>query len=301
MKKINGLVTAPFTGMNPDHSINLPIIKDQAALYQRNGVKGAFICGTTGESSSLTLEEKKILFKAWAPYQNRDFAIIAFVGGTCIEECRELAAYAEALGLFGIAFTAPYYFKPTNVDALCACCKAVAEAAPNTDFFYYNIPFFTGVNVPMIDLLKKMDEQIPNLSGIKFTYENMMDFQLCLNFKNKKYNIMWGRDEMFLEALAIGATSAVGSTYNYSSKIYLEIREAFERNEHVKAADLQYKAIQFITLLNKYGGGTGKAMMKAIGLDLGTNRLPIIPITDAQYNALIKDLNEMDFFDYASK
>lgn len=301
MKKISGLIAAPFTGMNADGSVNLNTVKKQADLYKRNGVKGVFICGTTGESSALTLEEKKSLYKEWAKYQDPQFSVIAFLGGTCLDECMELARLAEEYGMDGIAMTAPFYFKPANVDALNECCKLVASAAPNTDFYYYHIPSFTGVNFPMYDLLCKMDASIPNLAGIKYTYENMMDYQLCLNYKDKKYNIMWGRDEMLLEALSIGATAAVGSTYNYSSRIYVAIQDAFNKKELEKAADLQYKAIQFITLLIKYGSGTGKAMMRAIGMELGNHRLPVINLSVENYNNLLSDLKLLGFDEFASR
>jgi N-acetylneuraminate lyase len=218
-----------------------------------------------------------------------------------VDECKELASLAEELKYTGIAFTAPYYFKPKSVEALAECCKQVAAAAPSTDFYYYHIPSFTGANFPMIDLLTRMDADIPNLGGIKYTYENMMDYQQCLYFKEKKYNIMWGRDEMYLEALSIGAVAAVGSTYNYSSKIYLAIQEAFQNGDLSRAADLQYKAVEFITLLNKFGQGTGKAMMQSIGLDLGKHRLPVNNLTNNQITDLKQDLNTMGFFEYASK
>lgn len=301
MKKIQGLIVAPFTGMLPDGSINLTCIKDQVKLYKNNGVSGAFICGTTGESSALTYAEKVSLYREWAKYQDESFTLIAFVGGASVHECMELAKLAQELGYSGISFTAPYYFKPKSVAALAECCRQVASAAPETDFYYYHIPSFTGVDFPMIQLLTLMDETIPNLAGIKYTFENMMDYQQCLYFKNKKYNIMWGRDEMYLEALALGAVAAVGSTYNYSSRIYLEIQQAFVSGDHKKAADLQYKAIEFISLLNKFGQGTGKAMMKQIGLDLGKHRLPVINLTEAQNAELAGDLKALGFDQYASR
>lgn len=301
MKKIQGLIVAPFTGMAADGSIRPETVHAQAELFKRNGVKGAFVCGTTGESSALTLAEKEILLAAWAPHQSQEFDLIAFVGGTSVQESMHLAARAESLGYTGVAYTAPYYIRPKSIQALKACCKQVAAAAPLADFYYYHIPCFTGVDFPMIDLLQAMDADIPNLGGIKYTHENMMDYQLCLNFKNKKYNIMWGRDEMFLEALALGAVSAVGSTYNYSSNLYNAIQKAFASGNHALAADLQYKAVEFITLLGKYGQSTGKAIMKQMGMNLGTHRLPALPLSEAQEIALKQDMDQMDFFAFSSK
>lgn len=301
MKKIEGLITAPFTAFTPENEIDLSMVEKQQAMYKSNGLSGVFICGSTGEGSSLTMDEKKALFTEWAKYREPGFQVIAFLGGTSVKECAELAKCAESLKLDGVAVTAPYYFKPANVEALAGFCKEVADAAPQTPFYYYHIPVLSGVNFPMINLLELMDGMIPNLAGIKYTFENMMDYQLCLNFKDRKYNIMWGRDEMLLPALAIGAVSAVGSTYGYNAPIYNRIIALFKEGKIEEAAALQQKANIIITLLGKYGGGTGKAFMKAAGMNMGRYRAPIINLTDAQYASFLNDLKEVSFYDYSCK
>lgn len=301
MKKLKGLITAPFTAFTASNELNLEMIQKQQAVYKRNGISGVFICGTTGESSALTMEEKKTLFKEWSQYKTPDFAILGFLGGTCVKECQELALYAEECGLDAISVTAPYYFRPANCQALADFCKEVAAATPNMPFYYYHIPSFTGVNFPMIDLLELMDASIPNLAGIKYTYENMMDFQSCLNFKDQKYNILWGRDEMLLPALAIGATGAVGSTYGYMAPIYTAVIKAYEEGDIETARTMQMKSIEFIGLLNKFGGGTGKAFMKAIGLDLGLHRSPVINLSAEQWASFSQYLKEMQFAHFCCK
>ncbi|MEI6752025.1 MAG: dihydrodipicolinate synthase family protein [Paludibacter sp.] len=301
LKRINGLIAAPFTAFDENDELNLSIIEEQQAMYKRNGLSGVFICGTTGESSALSVVEKKILFKEWSNYKEPGFKIIAFLGGTSIKECQELAIYAQKCDLDAVSVTAPYYFKPNNVNTLAQFCKEIADVVPEMPFYYYNIPVFTGVNFPMIKLLEIVDETIPNFAGIKFTHENMMDYQLCLNFKNKKYNILWGRDEMLLPALSIGATSAVGSTYGYLTPLYLRIIQLFNEQKIEEAAQLQLKAIQFIQLLEKFGGGCGKAYMRNIGFNMGKHRMPVVNLThdeELQLQSLLKDMN---FSEYCNK
>lgn len=298
---ISGLIAAPFTCFDSDGNLNLAMVERQQALYKKNGLSGAFICGSTGEAASMTAEEKKALYRAWAPWQEHTFRIIAFVGGTSTRECIDLAHAAAECGLGAIAMTAPYYQKPANVKVLAQCCAEVAAAEPELPFYYYHIPCLTGVHFPMYDLLQEMDPLIPNLAGIKYTYENMMDYQLCLNFKDRKYDLLWGRDEMLLEALAIGAQGAVGSTYNYSAPVYTALIDAFRSGRTAEAAELQQTANLFITLLGKYGGGCGKAFMRAIGLDTGPCRLPLTTLTEAQYEAFTDELARMPFEQYKSK
>ncbi len=150
----------------------------------------------------------------------------------------------------------------------------------------------------MISLLKEVDGLIPNFAGIKYTFENMMDFQLCLEFKDRKYNIMWGRDEMMLPALSIGADTFIGSTYGYNAPIYLAIMKAFKEGRISDAAGLQYKANIIITFLEKYGNGCGKAFMKAAGLDLGPCRRPLATLSPEAYSSLLEDLKDTEFDNY---
>ncbi len=299
MKRIKGMVVAPFTGFTEDGSVDLSKVSLQYRYYRDNEISGAFVCGTTGEGSSLTMDERKMLFDEWARCRSdRDFALIAFLGGTSLKECVELALYAEKCGMDAVAMTAPYYQKASDVDDLCECCRQVASAVPQMPFYYYHIPCLTGVNFAMYDLLRKMDAVIPNLAGIKYTYENMMDYQLCLNYKDRKYDIMWGRDEMLLPALSLGAQAYVGSTYGYHAPVYNELVRQFKAGNIEKAAELQLIANRFIELLGKYGNGCGKAFMKAAGLDLGPCRAPLHTLSQEQYESLLKDLSELSFDEY---
>ena len=88
MKKIEGLIAAPFTAFTPDNKVNLAMVEKQQEMYKKNSLSGVFICGSTGEGSSLTYEEKKLLYKEWSKYKAPDFNIIAFLGGTSATSCR---------------------------------------------------------------------------------------------------------------------------------------------------------------------------------------------------------------------
>lgn len=298
MKRIKGLIAAPFTGFKEDGTIDLSAVERQQRFYKDNGISGVFACGTTGEGSALTLQEKKALFKEWAKFRGADFAVIGFLGGTSVAECRELMKYAKECGLDAVAMTAPYYQKAANVRDLALTLAEVASTEPDLPFFYYNIPCLTHVCPPMIRLLEKVDRIIPNFAGIKYTFENLMDYQLCLEFKDRKYNIMWGRDEMMLPALSIGAEAFIGSTYGYNAPIYLAIMKAFKDGDIAEAARLQYKANLIITRLDKYGNGCGKAFMKAAGLDLGPCRRPLATMPEETYSEFLNDLKDTEFDNY---
>lgn len=300
---LQGLIAAPFTPMHEDGSLNLTMIPDYYKFLKENGVKGAFICGSTGEGVSLTLNEKKLVAEAWVKANtDDDFKVITLVGGTCMDDCKELAKHAHTIGLYAIAFTSPSYFKPADVGMLAECCKAVADVIPGMPFYYYHIPVLTGGNYSMFELLKAVDNKIDNFVGIKYTHEDLMDFLACTQYNHKKFDMLWGRDECMLAALATGAKGAVGSTFNYAAPLYNELISAFNTGNLELAQTLQQESIAMINLLGKYGGiATGKAYMKLVGIDCGKFRLPVRNMTDPQCALFEKDVKGLDFQRYCSK
>jgi N-acetylneuraminate lyase len=303
-KHLQGLIAAPFTPMHPDGSLNLAVVPSYYAMLRNNGVAGAFICGSTGEGVSLTITEKMAVAEAWASCTKNDsaFTTIPLLGGSCIADAQALAIHAEAIGLDAVAFTSPCYFKPANVEMLAACCSEVASVVPNMPFYYYHIPVLTGVGFAMYDLLKAIDGIIPNFAGVKYTHEDFMDFLSCLHFKNRQYDMVWGRDENMLPALAIGAKASIGSTYNYAAPLYHALIEAFNKADLQKAQMLQQKSIDMIRLLGKYGGiATGKAYMKMIDLDCGTFRLPVTNMDSANFELFKNEVASIGFADFCSK
>ena len=301
MKKLKGLIVAPFTGFTAEGEVDISVVSRQQKFYKDNGIIGAFVCGTTGEGSSLSMEEKKALFREWARYRSDNFAIIGFIGGTSVKDAQELTAFAAACGLDAVAMTAPYYQKASNVHELALTLAEVASAAPDLPFFYYHIPILTHVEIPIIDLLREVDGLIPNFAGVKYTFENLMDYQLCLEYGDRKYDILFGRDEMMLPALSIGGAGFVGSTYGYSAPVYLALMDAFRKGDLEQAAALQYATNRLITLLGKYGNGTGKAFMKAAGLDLGPCRHPLTTLPEDRYACFLEELKALDFDRYKCK
>ena len=304
IKHLSGLIAAPFTPMDKAGNINASLVPAYYQMLKRNGVTGAFICGSTGEGVSMTMQEKKDIAKAWGDCSkdDPDFKIMLLLGGTCLADCIELAKFAQQAGLYAVSFTAPFYFKPADVDALAACCKAIADAVPEMPFYYYHIPVLNGVGFSMISLLKRIDGEIKNFAGIKYTHEDFMDFLSCLHYQNGKYDMLWGRDENMLAALALGSKGAVGSTFNYAAPLYYKLIDAFNNNDLARAARLQQQSIDMIELLGKYGGiATGKAYMKLIGLDCGEFRLPVKNMSEERSGLFKKDTELINFSSFCSE
>ncbi len=298
---IVGLVSAPHTAMHADGSLNLGLIEKQAATLASAGVVGAFVCGTTGEGQSLTTGERMQIAQRWRDVAGKDLKVIVHIGHTSLAEAKGLAAHAQKIGADALGTLPPFFFKP-GVNELVTFCAELAAAAPKLPFYYYHIPSMTGVNVKVCDFLSAAADRIPTLAGAKFTFEDLMDFARCLRMQDGRFDMLFGRDEVLLAGLSLGAKGAVGSTYNYAAALYLDIIKAFAAGDMARAQAQQARSIDFIQVLIKYGGTrASKAMMKMTGIDCGPVRSPLAPVSDAEYHSMQADLEKVGFFEYCTK
>ncbi|WP_257669269.1 dihydrodipicolinate synthase family protein [Parapedobacter tibetensis] len=297
MTKIEGLIAATFSTFHEDGSLNLDIIPTMVDKLVADGLKGIFICGTNGEGPSLTIAERMAVAEAYIKAATDRLTVMVHVGHSSIQESRKLARHAEASGADAISSVAAFYFKPTSVANLVESMVDIAAEAPNTPFYYYHIPALTGVGMDMVEFLTLAEKQIPTLYGIKYTASTLHEYQACLNYKNGKFDILFGYDELLLSALVIGARGAVGSTYNYAAPLYQQVMAYFADGELEKAKDTQFKLVEMVRVLMKFSPiPAQKAVMKARGIDMGPCRLPLKGLTPIETEAFIAMLTETDFF-----
>ena len=296
-QRLHGLVAASFTPMDETGAINLSVIDKYADLMANSGMEGVFVCGTTGESLSMTVEERKQTMAQWVQSSGGRFKVIAHVGSNSQVEAIDLARYAQEVGVDAIGAMAPCFFKPENVKNLVDFFTPIAHAAADLPFYYYNMPSMTGVNLSVAEFLTEGKKVMPNLVGTKFTHNNLMEMGECLALNGGEFEVLHGYDEILIAGLAFGAEAGVGSTYNYLPAVYHAIFEAMKKGDLQKARELQQKSIEVVEIIIKYGGGVrgGKAIMNLIGIDCGNCRLPIAPFTEQEYKALKEDLKNIGF------
>lgn len=302
--RFRGLVAAPFTPFHADRSLNLDVIPAYARFLRDNGVGAAFVCGTTGEGLSLTLEERLRIAERWVACADDRLRVIVHVGHTCLADARTLTAHAAKIGASAVSALTPCFFKPRNNAEVVNWCEAVASAAPALPFYYYNIPSMTGIDYPVVDFLAQAQDRIPSLAGVKYTHENLPDYKACVAFAQGRYDILFGRDELLLEGTDAGALGAVGSTYNYAAPLYLRLLAARSAGLATEARALQDTAIKMITICNGIGVthlAASKALMAMLGVDCGPVRLPLAQPDATQLATLHTRLNEIGFFDFAGR
>jgi N-acetylneuraminate lyase len=213
----------------------------------------------------------------------------------------ENAVCSRDLGLSAIAVQSPYYFKPDETR-LAEFVTKIGEAVPEIPVYYYHIPDLTGVCLSMSGFLTKISGMLSSFAGIKYSGTDLSDYMSCLYFDNGQYDILWGRDECLLAALATGAKGAVGSSYNYLAPLYLRLIDEFRKGNISRARSFQYRAVKLLTVLQAHGGiPAGKAMMKYLGLDCGQYRLPLKKIAEGDYDVFAGEIRNLGLEEYFSK
>lgn len=304
MEKIIGLIDAPFTPMKENGDVNLEPIPRYAAMLAKNGLKGVFINGSSGEGYMLTTQERKDLAEAWMAAVPEGFKVIVHVGSCCLRESVELARHAASIGAWGIGSMAPPFPKIGRIEELVKYCEAIAAAAPELPFYFYHIPAFNGCFLPMLDLLKAVDGRIPNFAGIKYTFESLYEYNQCRLYADGKFDMLHGQDETILPCLAMGgAQGGIGGTTNYNGRCLTGILKAWEEGDLEKARALQNYAQDVIDVICHFRGNIvgGKRIMKLIGLDLGPNRTPFQNVTPEEEVRLKAELEAIDFFNHCNK
>lgn len=290
-------MAAAYTPMkNGGLELDLDRIPAYAEYLVKRNISQVMPAGTNGESLSLSVAERKALAEAWsnAGLKN-NLRIYMHIGSESLVDSIELAKHASTLkGVFGVLSMTPVYFKPT-VQSLHDFLAAIANAVPETPFWFYHFPDGTGV-LPggahkFLELADKSGK-MPNLMGIKYTDYNLMDFQSCLQVGHyKKYNMLFGRDEMALSALEIGADGAVSSTAQYAPSLR-DVMKAFEAGNLEKSKKAQLANANLCTTLGSFDCDMNvqKNVMKMAGMDVGPSRLPKRDLDSESYKRFERQL-----------
>lgn len=288
----DGLLAATFTPFSPQGELDLARVPGLVERAITDGIAGLYACGSTGEGASLTLQERRSVAAAYVEAAAGRLPVLVHVGHDSLAEARGLARHAAEIGADGISAVPPVYFKPTGLEELVTCLEEVAGAAPDLPFVYYHIPALTGLDVPGLALLEAAGH-VENLAGIKYTAPTLEDYQACVEAAGGRYQIYFGRDEMLLAALAVGARAFIGSTYNLIAPVYQEVLTAWARGEVESARAAMSRAQALVRLIPRHGRGSQKAMMGLLHQEVGPSRPPITTPRGAALDALAKDLEDL--------
>ena len=280
-----GIFTALLTPFDNDNKINEKVLEQLVKHNLSMGVKGFYVCGSTGEAFLLSTDERKQVMeivKDCAP----DSTLIAHIGSVHEAEATELAKCAEKLGYNAISSVAPFYYK-FSFEEIKGYYNRLAGSV-NIPMLVYHFPAFSGVNMGAGEIGQFLEND--KFLGVKFTSNDFFTLeQIKSKFPNKiVYN---GFDEMLLSGLSMGADGGIGSTYNFMADKFVKIQQLFSENKIAEAQEIQREANRIITILCKVGVMQAeKEVLNQLGLDFGECRRPFIAPTAEQKELIAKEI-----------
>lgn len=288
MKKIifKGCGTAIVTPFD-ENGVNYESFKKLIESQIENKVDSIIVCGTTGEASTMTVEERKGAIKFALETANRRVPIIAGTGGNCTSQVIEFTKWAESAGVDGALIVTPYYNKTTQ-DGLVAHYSAIAKET-SLPIILYSVPSRTGVNITPATC-KKLSE-IENIVAIKEASGNLSQIAEIKNLCGKNLNIYSGNDDQITPILACGGIGVISVLSNVAPEYTHNIVYNFLEGKIESAINSQIKAIPLIkALFSEVNPIPVKAALNMLGYNVGTPRLPLIEMSESGKDNLKREL-----------
>ena len=286
------LIAATHTPFDAQGEFNPSAVERQAEFFLKQNVAGVFPGGTTGESLSLSLQERLALGKQWVDVAaGTDLEVILHVGANALPDAIALSQQAGQIGAAGIAAMPPTYFRPDGIDMILADLKRLSAAASELPIYYYDIPSMTGVAVDTVELVERATAEIPQFGGIKFSRPDLPVLQEVLDSPTFQGDVFFGSDEMILAAWMFGVRGAVGSTYNFMTPMYHEMLDEFSAGHIDAARQLQLQSAKLVSAMKPFGFlGASKLLMRFLGVDCGQVRSPLRALAEEQGQKLFETL-----------
>ncbi len=285
------LLTAMVTPFAADGSVDLALAGRLAQHLIQEGSDGIVVCGTTGESPTLSWDEQVQLLAAVRDAVGSDVKVLAGTGSNCTAEAVEATRAAAAAGADGALVVVPYYNKPPQ-SGLEAHFRAVAEAAPQLPLMLYNIPGRTGCSLAPATVARLMD--CPNVVSIKAasgTTDEVSQLRLACGPQMAIYS---GDDALTLPMLAVGAVGVVSVVSHVAGLHMRSMIDAFLAGRH---ADALAQHEQLLPLCKALFATTNpipvKAALELSGWPVGSPRLPLLPLESAMRDTLSQALSAL--------
>lgn len=282
-QKFKGIFPALLTPFDKEDKVNIAVLEEITEYNINKGVDGFYVGGSTAEAFLLTEEERIQVMETVSKVAKGRVTLIAHIGCISTAQAIRLAKVAKDLGYDAISSVSPFYYKFSFAEIK----KYYFDIVDAVDLpmLIYNFPAFSGVNLTVDNISEFLSDE--RFIGVKHTSSDYFALeQFKSTYPDKLvYN---GFDEMFMAGLAMGADGAVGSTFNLMAEKFIKIRDLFAENKVEEARAVQNEANIIIRALCKVGVMQGeKAVMDALGFDMGPARAPFGPLTEEQKKELL--------------
>jgi len=281
MLKLQGVFPPIATPFNADGEIYAAKVEHNITKWNRTGLAGYVVCGSTGESVYLTFEEKIRLFEIAAKHAAPEKILIAGTGMEGVRETVMLTNRAAEMGYKAVMVRTPHYYKNllNNSGAQKLYFRAVADQA-KIPLMIYNWPQATGLDIPA-DAVAALSEH-PNIIAIKESSGNIEKVMQMIRETKEGFQVLVGSAPTLAPSLAVGAVGAVLAYANAAPYSTIAIWEAHRQREYDAAADWQRRIARAAVLVTvKYGIPGLKYAMDLNGYYGGPVRLPLVPVSPA--------------------
>lgn len=287
-----GCATALVTPFTDDGNINFEELRKLIEFQIFEGVDSLVICGTTGESATMSTEEKKEVIKFAVQIARKRIPIIAGTGGNNTKNVIELSKYAESVGVSALLLVSPYYNKTTQEGLI----THYMEVAQNTNLpiILYNVPSRTGINIDPSTCFEL--SKIDNIVAIKEASGNISQAAKIASLCKDKLAIYSGNDDSIIPILSLGGLGCISVLSNLYPKFVHNMVNEYLNGNTRRALDMQLHSIDLIgSLFCEVNPIPIKYAMNYIGFKCGNPRLPLIELSDSGKQKVITSIKKFDY------
>ncbi len=280
MAIFTGAGVAIVTPMYPDGKVNYDKLKELLEYQIENSTDAIIICGTTGESSTLTHGEHLNTIKFAIDQVAGRIPVIAGTGSNCTETAIMMSQEAALYGADALLLVTPYYNKATQ-KGLIAHFTQIAGSVPETPIILYNVASRTGCNIEP-ETAAYLVKNVKNIVGIKEASGNLSQIAKLKALAGDDLELYSGNDDQILPIMSLGGLGIISVLSNVAPRETHEITERFFSGDIKGAAELQLKAIPLINaLFSEVNPIPVKAALNMMGWDVGPLRMPLTEMEDA--------------------
>lgn len=280
-------IATPFTASGINYDAFGELIEDQI----KNNIDAIIVCGTTGESATMSKEEKKELIKYAINKINKRTKVVVGTGSNNTINAIEMSKFAEEAGADALLVVTPYYNKTTQAG-LIAHYKAIAESV-NIPIIMYSVPSRTGVNILPETCLEL--SKIDNIVAIKEASGNISQVAKIASLCGDNLDIYSGNDDQIIPVLSLGGKGVISVLSNIMPKYTHDMIYKYLNGELKEATKMQLEALELIDMLFcEVNPIPVKYALNAIGYDYGIPRLPLVELSKDKQEKMIKVLKKMN-------
>lgn len=291
MAIFTGAGVAIVTPFHEDGSVNYEAFEKQIELQIAGGTDAIIVCGTTGESSTLTHEEHLDVIRFCVEKVNKRIPVVAGTGSNCTQTAIYLSQEAEKAGADGLLLVTPYYNKCTQ-KGLYEHFKMVAESV-NIPIILYNIPGRTGGVLIQPETVVSLCRDVKNIVGVKDATGNISGVAKVLQLANGDVDLYSGNDDQIVPILSLGGKGVISVLSNVAPKQTHDICQLYFDGKVKESAQLQLKALPVIDgLFCEVNPIPVKKAMNLMGLNAGPLRRPLTEMEDEHAEKLAATMKE---------